>query len=38
MTEYLKLQGRFANLTQEQIKEIQDEVDRMWEELVKVEN
>ncbi|BCS92643.1 Pyruvate synthase subunit PorB [Metallosphaera sp. J1] len=37
VTEYLKLQGRFANLTQEQIKEIQDEVDRMWDEFSKLE-
>ena len=31
--EYLKLQGRFSKLTEEQIKEIQDAIDRMWEEI-----
>lgn len=32
--EYLKLQGRFAHLTEENIQTIQDNVDRAWEELV----
>ncbi|MCQ4344856.1 MAG: 3-methyl-2-oxobutanoate dehydrogenase subunit beta [Sulfolobaceae archaeon] len=30
---YLKLQGRFKNLTQEQVQEIQRMVDEMWEEI-----
>ncbi|WP_338602968.1 3-methyl-2-oxobutanoate dehydrogenase subunit beta [Sulfolobus tengchongensis] len=34
--EYLKLQGRFAKLSEEQIKEIQEDVDEMWEEIYKI--
>ncbi|MEA3459163.1 MAG: 3-methyl-2-oxobutanoate dehydrogenase subunit beta [Chloroflexota bacterium] len=32
--EYLKLQGRFAHLAEEDIQVIQENVDRAWEELV----
>jgi len=32
--EYLKLQGRFAHLTEEDIQVIQENVDRAWEDLV----
>lgn len=32
--EYLKLQGRFKHLSEEQVKEIQDLVDEMWEEII----
>jgi len=32
--EYLKLQGRFGHLTEEDIKFIQENVDREWERLV----
>ncbi|CCC82406.1 2-oxoacid ferredoxin oxidoreductase, beta subunit [Thermoproteus tenax Kra 1] len=35
LTEYLKLQGRFANLTEEQIAELEREVDRRWEFLLR---
>ncbi|BFI73905.1 3-methyl-2-oxobutanoate dehydrogenase subunit beta [Sulfurisphaera ohwakuensis] len=31
--EYLKLQGRFSKLTEEQIKEIQESIDEMWEQI-----
>ncbi|PKP58337.1 MAG: pyruvate ferredoxin oxidoreductase, partial [Candidatus Altiarchaeales archaeon HGW-Altiarchaeales-2] len=34
--EYLKVQGRFRHLTQQQIDEIQDEIDKEWRELEKV--
>jgi len=33
--EYLKLQGRFRHLTEDQIQYIQDFVDRQWEKLVR---
>ncbi|AKA75115.1 3-methyl-2-oxobutanoate dehydrogenase subunit beta [Saccharolobus solfataricus] len=33
VAEYLKLQGRFKQLTEEQIKGIQEEIDEMWEEI-----
>jgi pyruvate/2-oxoacid:ferredoxin oxidoreductase beta subunit len=32
--EYLKLQGRFSHLTEEDIEFIQENVDREWERLV----
>ena len=32
--EYLQLQGRFSHLTEEDIKFIQENVDREWERLV----
>ena len=32
--EYLKLQGRFSHLTEEDIEFIQENVDRGWERLV----
>ena len=32
--EYLKLQGRFGHLTEEDIEFIQENVDREWERLV----
>lgn len=35
--EYLKLQGRFKHLTQQQIDEIQADVDKEWQELEKME-
>lgn len=35
--EYLKLQGRFKHLTEEQVKFIQETVDKSWERLVKME-
>ncbi|CEG12649.1 Pyruvate synthase subunit PorB [groundwater metagenome] len=34
--EYLKIQGRFRHLTQQQIDEIQDGIDKEWQELEKV--
>ncbi|CEG13583.1 Pyruvate synthase subunit PorB [groundwater metagenome] len=34
--EYLKMQGRFRHLTQQQIDEIQDGIDKEWQELEKV--
>ncbi|OQX19083.1 MAG: hypothetical protein BWK75_06030 [Candidatus Altiarchaeales archaeon A3] len=34
--EYLKVQGRFKHLTQQQIDEIQDGIDKEWQELEKV--
>ncbi len=34
--EYLKVQGRFRHLTQQQIDEIQDRIDKEWQELEKV--
>ncbi len=34
--EYLKVQGRFRHLTQQQINEIQDGIDKEWQELEKV--
>jgi len=34
VAEFLKLQGRFRHLTDEQVAEIQAEVDRRWEELM----
>ncbi|QKR00305.1 3-methyl-2-oxobutanoate dehydrogenase subunit beta [Metallosphaera tengchongensis] len=36
VVEYLKLQGRFANLSDEDVKRIQNDVDEMWEELSKI--
>lgn len=35
--EYLRLQGRFQHLTDKQIAAIQDEVDKKWERLLKLE-
>jgi pyruvate/2-oxoacid:ferredoxin oxidoreductase beta subunit len=35
ITEYFKLQGRFRHLTPEQIKEMQEAVDKEWEILLK---
>ncbi|MFN7182036.1 MAG: hypothetical protein ACK4NF_05100, partial [Planctomycetota bacterium] len=35
VNEYLKLQGRFAHLNEDQIKLIQQEVDKNWEKLLK---
>jgi len=32
--EYLKLQGRFSHLTEEDIEFIQENVDREWERLM----
>ena len=32
--EYLKLQGRFSHLTEEDVEFIQENVDREWERLV----
>ena len=34
--EYLKLQGRFKHLTKDDIKEIQEIVDKNWEEILKL--
>ncbi len=34
MKDYLKMQGRFRHLTEEEIERIQEEVDRNWEELL----
>lgn len=36
--EYLKIQGRFAHLTEEDIKKIQDYVNKEWERLLKIES
>ncbi|QXJ32357.1 3-methyl-2-oxobutanoate dehydrogenase subunit beta [Saccharolobus shibatae] len=36
VAEYLKLQGRFKQLTEEEIKGIQEEIDEMWEEIKKL--
>ncbi|ARM77205.1 3-methyl-2-oxobutanoate dehydrogenase subunit beta [Acidianus manzaensis] len=33
VTEYLKLQGRFSKLNEKEIKEIEDSVDELWEEI-----
>ncbi|AWR98046.1 3-methyl-2-oxobutanoate dehydrogenase subunit beta [Acidianus sulfidivorans JP7] len=33
ITEYLKLQGRFAKLNEKEIKEIEEGIDDMWEEI-----
>jgi pyruvate/2-oxoacid:ferredoxin oxidoreductase beta subunit len=33
--EYLRLQGRFNHLTEDQIRGIQETVDREWERLLK---
>ncbi len=35
LTEYLKLQGRFAHLTEEQIRQMEEEIDHKWEFLLK---
>ena len=35
LTEYLKLQGRFAHLTEEQIRQMEEEIDRKWEFLLR---
>ncbi|MFW6160420.1 MAG: 3-methyl-2-oxobutanoate dehydrogenase subunit beta [Acidobacteriota bacterium] len=35
--EYLRLQGRFHHLTEEQIAAVQEEVDKKWERLLKLE-
>ncbi len=37
VAEYLKLQGRFAHLTEEQVEEIQGMVDRNWKRLLFLE-
>jgi pyruvate/2-oxoacid:ferredoxin oxidoreductase beta subunit len=37
VAEYLKLQGRFAHLTEEQVEEIQEMVERNWERLLFLE-
>lgn len=36
ITEFLKLQGRFKDLTEDDIKFMQDEIDRRWNELLKL--
>lgn len=36
VSEYLKMQGRFRHLTEEQIARIQEEVDRNWRKLVRL--
>ena len=35
--EYLKLQGRFKNMTKEEIADVQKYVDERWEKLNKME-
>lgn len=35
LIEYLKLQGRFAHLTEEQIRQMEEEIDRKWEFLLR---
>jgi pyruvate/2-oxoacid:ferredoxin oxidoreductase beta subunit len=37
VSEYLKLQGRFHHLTQDEVDAFQRSVDRDWDRLVKLE-
>jgi len=37
INEYLKLQGRFKHLTDEEIKEIQDHIDEQWNRILKLD-
>jgi pyruvate ferredoxin oxidoreductase beta subunit len=35
LVEYLKLQGRYANLSEDQIKQMEEEIDRKWQFLLR---